>query len=153
MSILKYSLLNVFSQVLQALIAIVSAVFLTRLIDPDDFGVFSIVIATYSLFVGFLDVGLTASYIKVDKVTQGLRDSFFTINVFLGIFTTLILIISAPIISNIYDEEQLFSLMIAFSVTVLISSLGLQGMAEITRAKSFSKLIIINIASSYHVFK
>ena len=148
MSILKDSLLNVFSQVLQALIAIVSAVFLTRLIDPDDFGVFSIVIATYSLFVGFLDVGLTASYIKADKVTQGLRDSFFTINVFLGIFTTLILIISAPIISNIYDEEQLFSLMIAFSVTVLISSLGLQGIAEITRAKSFSKLIIINTASS-----
>jgi O-antigen/teichoic acid export membrane protein len=148
MSILNNSFISVGTKIIQALLSIVSAVFLSRLIMPHDFGVFSIILATYGLFRGFLDVGLTASYIKADRVTQGLRNSFFTINVLLGITTTILLIASAPIISFVYGDAQLFSLMIAFSSTVFISSLGLQGLAELNRAKSFSKLMIINVVTT-----
>ena len=148
MNIINNSIITIGTKIVQALLTIVSAVFLARLIEPHDFGTFSIVIATYGLFTGFLDVGLSAAFIKVDKVSQGLRNSFFTINIFLGIVTTFLLIISAPIISKVYGDTQLLSLMITFSITVFISSLGIQGLAELNRAKSFSKLMIINILTT-----
>ena len=148
MNIISNSIITIGTKILQALLTIVSAIFLARLIEPHDFGTFSIVIATYGLFTGFLDVGLSAAFIKVDKVSQGLRNSFFTINIFLGIVTTFLLIISAPIISKVYGDTQLLSLMITFSITVFISSLGIQGLAELNRAKSFSKLMIINILTT-----
>ena len=148
MSILNNSIITVVTKIVQALLIIVSAIFLARLIEPHDFGTYSIVMATYGLFTGFLDVGLSASFIKVDKVSQGLRNSFFTINIFLGLVTTFLLIISAPIISKVYGDTQLLSLMITFSLTVFISSLGIQGLAELNRAKSFSKIMIINILTT-----
>ena len=149
MSIISNSAISIGAKIMEGLILITSAIFLARLIDPSDFGTFAIIYATYALFAGFLDVGLSQSYIKAKEESQSLKNSFFTINFTLGVITTSSLIISAPIISNLYGDPELVLLMLVFSSSVIISSLSLQSVAELTRKKDFISLMKINIISSF----
>ena len=120
MSIINNSIISIGSKFFEFFILITSAIFLARLIPPSDFGTFAIIYATYALFSGFLDVGLSQSYIKAKEESQDLKNSFFTINIVLGLITTFLLVISAPIISYIYEDSILFELMLVFSSSVLI---------------------------------
>lgn len=149
MPIVKNSIINIVSKVLEALLMIISSVSLARLISPSDFGTFAIIYATFALFSGFLDIGLSQAYIKAPNDSQELKDSFFTINLILGISTTIALIISAPIISYMYSDWSLLSLMIVFSSSAMISSLSIQGIAELTRKKEFYTLVKISLISSF----
>ena len=119
MSIISNSAISIGAKIMEGLILITSAIFLARLIDPSDFGTFAIIYATYALFAGFLDVGLSQSYIKAKEESQSLKNSFFTINFTLGVITTSSLIISAPIISNLYGDPELVLLMLLFSSSVI----------------------------------
>jgi teichuronic acid exporter len=149
MSIINNIIISIGSKFLEFFILITSAIFLARLIPPSDFGTFAIIYATYALFSGFLDVGLSQSYIKAKEESQDLKNSFFTINIVLGLITTFLLVISAPIISYIYEDSILFELMLVFSSSVLISSLSLQPFSELNRRKEFYKLMKINLISSF----
>ena len=130
MSIINNSIISIGAKVIEGCILITSSIFLARLIDPSDFGTFAIIYATYALFAGFLDVGLSQSYIKAKEESQDLKNSFFTINIGLGLLTTIVLIISAPVLSYMYGDPKILELMLVFSSSVIISSSCLQSVAE-----------------------
>ncbi len=69
---------NIFTQILQ----IVSLVVFARLLSPDDFGMFAILM----IFVGFLDMftdmGTSAALIHIEKPSDKLLSSVFYFNTF-----------------------------------------------------------------------
>ena len=89
----------------EAILSLSLLAILARLLDPKDFGIFAIVLAVQALFQPMLDMGLGDAYIKVDNPTGELKNSFFTLNILQGFFNFLLLLILAPIVSNIYDSE------------------------------------------------
>ena len=148
MNIISNSFVAVLSKIIEVIIGIFSGIILMRILAPKDYGTFAIIWALNALFAGILDVGLTSSYIKSDNITKKLRDSFFTLNIVLGLITTLLFMITAPIVSKIYDNDELFYLITFFSLSSFISSLSLQHSAELTKEKKFVTLTNINIFSS-----
>ena len=144
MSIFKSSIINIISKVAQSILTVISSVVLARLINPEAFGTYTIILSFYALLAGFVDVGLSASFIKSKKVNQEIKNLFFTINILLGTIVFIFFILSAPLVSSFYKNFDILKLMISFSFTILITSFGLQGLAELTRKKAFKKIMIID---------
>ena len=69
---------------------------LGRLLKPEDFGLFAIVLASQALFLPLLDFGLTPVYIKIDRLTKETPNVFFTINIIIGLVNVLYLVVIAP---------------------------------------------------------
>jgi len=85
---------NIFGQVL----SLISIVIFAKLLSPDDFGTFAIIM----IFIGFLgifsDMGTTAALIHIQNPSKLLLSSVFYLNIFIGIVLTLAMILlSAPI--------------------------------------------------------
>ena len=53
-------------------------------------------------------MGLTPTYVRAKNPTEELRNSFFTINIFIGVFGSIIMVGLAPILGYIYKEEIFF---------------------------------------------
>lgn len=125
---------------------------LARLLEPKDFGIFAIVLAVQALLQPLVDMGLTPAYIKAQNPTVVLQNSFFTLNLMLGIFNVLILLILAPIVSMIYENNILLYLITIFSISVIFNSISRQGYAQLTRDKRFDKLMMVSLVANVITF-
>ena len=105
MTILKSSSLSLFTKAIETILSLVLLAILARLLEPKDFGIFAIVLAVQALLQPLVDMGLTSAYIKSKNPTSELQNSFFTLNIMLGVFNVLVLLILAPFISIVYDTD------------------------------------------------
>jgi O-antigen/teichoic acid export membrane protein len=141
-------LLTISTKIIETIIGLASFVIMARLLDPKDYGLFSIIMATYALISGFQDVGLMPAYIKSKVASNKLKNSFFTINIYLGIISVVFLVVASPILSKVYMDSSLISLTIVFSISVFLLSVSRQGVAELTREKKFKTLMRASLIAS-----
>ena len=135
-----YSLIN---KGLSIGLNIVGLAVLGRLLSPQEFGVFGIIVATEALFRPMLDMGLTPAFIKLDSATRDASNAFFSVNVLLGLIVTLCLVCLSPVLAYVYDEKQLLYLTLVFALSIMIRSLSRQPVACLAREKRFDKILII----------
>ena len=96
-----YSLLN---KGLTIVLNLSGLAVLGRLLTPGEFGIFGIVVATESLFLPVLDMGLTPAFIKLETETQEASNAFFSVNILLGFAVALALALLSPVLVYIYEE-------------------------------------------------
>jgi len=135
------------NKTLQLFITIASLAILGRLLTPEDFGLFAIVLATQAIFTPVLDLGLTPAFIKLEHVDQGAYNTFFTLNFAFGLLNTSFLIVVAPFLSFYYHNPVLLPLTMVFASSILLRALSQQRLASLTREKRFDKLMGVNIGS------
>ena len=142
-------LITLISQVCKFGFSLISNVLLARLLTPQDYGLVGMV-ATVTLFVSFFkDLGLSQATIQKEEITQEQVSTLFWINVALGIATTFITVALAPVAVWFYNEPRLSAIMLVSSISFVVSSLGIQHSALLTRQMQFRALVIIDIASNF----
>ena len=152
MSILRSSTYSLGTKAIETILNLILLAILARLLEPKDFGIFAIVLAVQALLQPLVDMGLTPAYVKAKNPTQELQNSFFTLNLALGVFNMLILLILAPIVSVIYEDEVLMYLIAIFSFSVVLSSIIRQPEAHLVRNKRFDILMKISILANLITF-
>jgi O-antigen/teichoic acid export membrane protein len=152
MSIIRNSSVSLATKAVETFLNLALLAILARLLDPKDFGVFAIILATQALFQPLIDMGLGAAYIKAKEPTKDLRNSFFTLNLALGVFNVAILIIAAPLITHIYADELLLPLILTFSISVLLNSVSRQSYAQLMRDKRFDSLLKVSFFANIVTF-
>ena len=81
---------NLASQALSLAITLVRAAILARLLSPDDYGVFTMVIVIISFALIFKDLGLSTATIREKEITHEQVSNLFWINTLLGFFSMVI---------------------------------------------------------------
>lgn len=137
---LVYSLVN---QVIFVFISFGSLAILGRLLEPNIFGIFALLIAIHSLLFPIVDFGLTPAYIKIKEVTNETKNVFFTLNILLGIIYSVIFIIIASLI----NEKYFIKYSLVFIISVLVIAYNQQSLAHLTREHQQKKLMLINSIS------
>lgn len=136
---------NIFKQVLQ----IVSLMVFARLLSPDDFGMFAILM----IFVGFLemftDMGTSAALIHVEKPSDKLLSSIFYLNIFVGLLLCIILIFLSTPISLFFENPKLEELLQIISLSFIIASFGIVQKALYEKQLDFKRVTLIE---SFSVF-
>lgn len=143
MSLFKNSLYSFLDKVGGKLITLASLPILSRILTPDDFGIFAIVISVQTLFIPFLDFGLSPSYVRLKVATKEASNVFFTINAILGFLNFILLVLIAPVLEIIFDRENLLGISVVIGLSVFISSLSAQPLARLFRSKNFKYMMLI----------
>jgi len=139
------ALANILGQVM----SLISMVILARLLTPDDFGVFAILM----IFVGFLSMfvgmGSSAAIVHIDNPSEKLLSSIFYFNVFSGTLFCIILIVLSGPISVFFENPEIEELLRWLSLTFVIGSFtGVQG-ALFTKKLDFKTSTIIEFIATF----
>ena len=130
---------NLFKQILQVL----SLVIFARLLSPDDFGLFAILM----LFVGFLllftDMGTASALIHIDDPDEQLLSSVFYFNLVVGLTFTAILMLLAGPIAAFFDNPALITPLQLVSFNFILVSLGIIQKARYEKALDFKPVTLI----------
>ncbi len=119
---------------------------LGRLLSPEEFGLFGLVMAAQAFVRPILDMGLLPVYLKLDKTDEEVSNAFFTVNFLIGVLMALLFIALAPAASWLYKADQLGALMTLFSISIIFTALSGQPQAVLGRAKRFDRIVMVQTA-------
>jgi PST family polysaccharide transporter len=126
---------------------LVSVVILARLLTPEDYGVVAMVTAVTGFLSLFKDLGLSSATIQCHDITSDQLSALFWVNAGLGALITLIIAALGPVLAWFYHKPQLSLVTVGISLTSLLSSLGTQHSALLTRQMRFGVLAVIRVSS------
>lgn len=137
------------SSLCRNLLALFQISIVARHLDKVDFG--TLAIAT--LFLGFtqifLDLGISAAIMHKQNTNSSTYSSLFWLNVFMGLFLTIVLVALSPLISLAYNDKNLQNIIIILSFTVFFSSLGSQHRTVQEKNLRFKYVALIDISCSF----
>ncbi|HEX2964299.1 MAG TPA: lipopolysaccharide biosynthesis protein, partial [Syntrophorhabdaceae bacterium] len=124
-----------------------SVAILARILTPEDYGLFAIVIAVV-VFGGFLnDMGLQMSTIQRELVTHEQVSNLFWVNAATGTALVLIAVAAAPLIGWFYHEPRLTAMLAVLSLVFIANALGSQQQAIMKRTMRFGTVAAIEAVS------
>ena len=122
---------------------ITSVIVLSRLLQPDDFGIVAMA-APVAAFVGlFLDMGLTQATVQKKSITGAEVNSLFWINMAVSAVLGAVMILISPLVAKFYGEPQVALLVAVMSLQLLVVGLGAQHSALVTRRMAFGRLAML----------
>ena len=130
---------NVFKQILQ----VISLVIFARLLSPDDFGLFALLMIFVSFLTMFTDLGTASALVHIKDPTQKLLSSVLFFNLFIGFIFCLLLILSSPYIATFFNSPKLEPLLELISINFIIMSLGVVQKVRYEKELDFKYLTLI----------
>ena len=135
------------AQSVKLLLQFISVVILARLLTPEDYGLFAIVIAM-SVFVNlFKDMGLPTITIQNPEITNIQVSNLFWINAGMGFGFALLMVVAAPFVGWVYHEPRLIPMLVVMALTCLAGGLSSQHQALLKRSMRFKALAVIDVFS------
>ena len=145
----KAGFANLLSQGMSLGITLVRAAILARLLSPEDYGVFAMVVVVASFAVIFKDLGLATATIREKKINHAQVSNLFWINTLLGFISMLIVMALAPAIVWFYHDARLADIALILSVGFLFGGMTVQHQALLKRQMQFGKIAIITVMASF----
>ena len=88
----------------------IATLILARLLGPKDFGIISMIMVFFTIGTTLIDSGLSISIIRTNSISQKEYSTIFYLNLGLSFLAYVIIFLSAPLISNFYNQEILIQL-------------------------------------------
>lgn len=135
------------STIINSVVQLIQYVILARLLSPDDFGLMSMLTVVIVFSQVFADLGVSSAIIYYQDLTRDQLSSLYWINIIMGIFVFICVILARPIIASFYNEPRLIELLIFVAVIFLITPLGQQFQFLLQKELLFSQLAKVEILS------
>jgi PST family polysaccharide transporter len=150
---MKYHAANGFiystlAQGLKIVTQFLSVIIMARLLVPTDFGIIAMVYPIYNFALIFQNLGMNQAIIQRHNLTSAQLNSFFWVNVSIGLLICLILIGISPGVAWFYKNQATMPLTIGMALLVAIGGLGNIHGAIMVRKLQFRLQNIFNIAST-----
>lgn len=143
--VLKSSSLLIASKMLQRLIGLVSIMILARLLTPDDFAIVALTAIIIYLFDMLSNVGTEQYIIQKNHVTDQDLHTAWTIDLISKCILWLILILSAGLISDYFEQAELKSAIYAMSLLLPFNALKNPGIFLLKSDLNYKKLFWLTL--------
>lgn len=127
---------------------ILTAVVLSRLLTPDDFGVYAMVTPIASFVALFQDMGLQQAVIQRRDVTPDLINRLYWINLTATVIIAVVLVSISPLAGWFYHDPRVVPLTAALALPVVLGGIVYQHYAVMMRDLRFRQLAMIDICSA-----
>jgi O-antigen/teichoic acid export membrane protein len=131
-----------------AVLQIVAAIVLARLLAPADFGIVAIVTVLTSFAPLLIDFGLGDATAQRIKITRDQVSSLFWLNSAIGLGVGVVVAVCSPIIASIYHDPRLQSIAMYSAITFVLFGLSSQHLALLRRTMQFGTIAQIQILST-----
>lgn len=124
------------------------AIFLARLLSPDDYGLVAMPMVFLALALCFVDSGFGSALIrKPDLKDEDITTAFY-FNIIVGVVCYGILFFTSPLIADFYNAPILASLLKVSALSMLIGSLCTVQQALLTKQIDFKRQAKISLCAS-----
>jgi lipopolysaccharide exporter len=147
-SLLKSGLWIVCATFISRVFGFLSSLVLSRLLQPAEFGVISIVYVFWSFFTLFIQdtAGNFIVYKGVDNPKY--INTSYTISLLIGLVLGIGMVASAPAIGMFFNEPALAGILTAYAFNLLLSSASSAYSGVMTRKMQYQALTYIGLVSS-----
>src|SRR6185295_10729936 len=125
------------AQVAQRATTLVVTAILARKLQPADFGLIALTLLSVNFISYFQDMGLSAALVQRADLEKEHLDTAFWINVSGGLALGLVGVALSPLISMIFRETRLTTLLMVMMITLPINGLGWASHSLLQRGLSF----------------
>ena len=140
-------LVTAISQIIKQGLSLLTVIILSRLLTPEDTGLFAMVLVIVGFNNLISDLGLSVATIQRPDLDHQQASALFWLNVLLGLGLAALTAISAPFVAHFYGEPRLAAPLLVISITFLVGALSVQHRALLRRQMLFTPLAYIEIAS------
>lgn len=130
------------------LVSFVVTVVLARLIEPDVFGLVSIVTIITSILMVFVDSGMANSLIQKKNSDSLDFSSVFYFNVAFCLLLYLGLFLSAPLIASAYGQDQLRPVIRVLGLTVVVAGVKNVQQAYVAKTLQFKRFFFSTLGGT-----
>lgn len=131
-------------QILSQIIFLVFSIFLARILTPTMFGIVGMITIFSNFAILFIDLGFSAALIQKKEVSPAQYSSVFWLNLGIGFFMYALFYISAPMISQFYNQPELIVYIRVICLSFIITSLSAVQANLLIKELQFKKKVIIN---------
>jgi PST family polysaccharide transporter len=136
------------AQVIKFGVYLIGLVALSRLLSPEDFGVFAVATAFVGFAEYFRDFGLSVAAIRERDLPDAHRDALFWTNALLGVALTAIAASIAIPLSQIFSTPELAGVILGLSGVFLINGIGAQYRAGLTRERQYRRIAVADMTGA-----
>lgn len=122
-------------------------IILARILDPEHYGVLSMMVIFTTLANVFIQRGFNTSLIQNKDVTEEDYSSVFWVTMLITVFIYAILFISAPFIADFYNMPDLVAPFRVLCLVLFPGALNSIQLAKISRKMDFKKIFRSNVAA------
>ena len=123
-------------------------IFLTRILNPSDFGLFALIMVFITIFQELLTTSFSAALIQKNNVDNLDFSTVFVGLSFISILIYIILFFSLPILEELVQIVNLTMYVRVLSIILLFNSLTIPQFAHASRFLRFKDLSLSNLYSS-----
>jgi O-antigen/teichoic acid export membrane protein len=144
---IRGGLVTALAQVVKQGLALVTVIILSRLLTPEDTGLFAMILVIIGFNNLISDLGLSVATIQRPDINQAQASALFWLNTLLGLGLSVLTALSAPLIAWFYGEPRLIEPTLVIAIIFLIGALSVQHRALLRRQMRFTPLAAIEIVS------
>ncbi|HCD4714667.1 TPA: oligosaccharide flippase family protein, partial [Klebsiella pneumoniae] len=137
-----------FSQFFKVIVQLVNIVYLARLIPPSEYGIMAMALVVINFGLLIRDLGTAAAIIQRKEIDDGIINSIFWLNLFMGLFIAVAIIFASPLIASFFHTPKLIYVLLLISLIFPISSSSAAHLALLERASKFRVISLIEIFSA-----
>ncbi len=123
--------------------SVVVGVFLARLLDPTQFGVFAVALTVQGVLMTLADLGLSADLIRSGDFERK-APTVATLGLVVGLGLSLIMVTTAGQMADLLGSPRSDGVIAVLGVTVLLSGVGVVPYASLNREFQQRKLFLIS---------
>lgn len=138
----KWSLINVSSKTI-AQVAYTAVI--SRLLNANIFGVIAMATLVINFGNYFAKLGLGPAIIQKNEINNEEKNAAFTSATLLGLFVTVLVFISAPLVGGFFDSLAVVSVIRVLSISFFINGLSTAPISLLSRELCFKKIALIEI--------
>ena len=109
-------------------VSFIVSIVLARILDPEDYGLISLVLVFTTIFQVFVDSGLGTALIQKKDADELDFSSVFFFNLGACIILYIIIYFVSPLIAKFYNDDSLITVIRVIGITILIS--GVKGIQQ-----------------------
>lgn len=147
-NIVKYSFWSISQRYIPSIIHIVATLFITRMINPSDFGEVALVTTFCQISILIVSSGLGEGLMYKVNNSEILLSSVFYFNLVVGLVLYIILFFLAPTIADFYGIERIELLTRVTSLSIIIYSLTYVQRIIFQKQLKFHILAVVSLIAS-----
>ena len=134
-------------------IQFVLQIILARILDPEHYGVLSIMIIFTTLANVFIQSGLNTALIQNSDVTEEDYSSVFWVSFGMAVILYGVIFFTAPLIASFYEMPIITQPLRVLALMLFPGALNSVQLAKISREMNFKKVFLSNIVQLCGVFR
>lgn len=137
------------AQGVRLVVGLLTIPILTRLLEPEDFGLIAMVLVFTGFATMFVNSGISTATIQRESITSQQCSNLFWIGALLGLLVAAITAACSPLVGWIYGEPRLVPITLALACSFLFVGLTIQHQAMLKRGMQFQALAATQLLSLF----